>query len=562
MTSGGFQLRSRTLGPLPLINAFLTRLRVDHLLADAVVDDPRSRLAASVVLGVVLRSVIEGRLPLYALSEWAADRDHGLLGLPPPGSGELLNDDRVGRALERLFDADRAQLQTSLVVHAIRRFHIDCSEFHNDSTSITFTGNYTEATGQPRRGQPTARIARGHNKDHRDDLKQLLWTLTVAADGAVPVHYAVDDGNTGDTETHCSTWDLLHRLAGRADFLYVADSKLCTRENMAHIAERGGRFLTVMPRSRKEDGDLRAWIQTRTLDWVLVRHGSARDGRSDDYLMAEAPWPSSDGHRVVWVLSTAKARRDAEVRQSRIVQASTRLEELRERLVGPKARIRTKAGADEKVRAILAETGAADWLSVTLEESAEPRYRQSGPGRPGTATTYRRNDRVRVVLTWQVREEQVAYEARSDGMFPLITNCRDLDLGQLLDRYKYQPRLERRHEQLKSGLQVAPMWLKNIDRIEAFLFLDFIALLVRALIEREVRRRMKDEDIAALPIYPEDRHCSAPTAERILTIFSAVQRHELVDGGQVVQTFEPELTVTQRRVLRLLDLSPAIYRSS
>src|ERR1700726_4923518 len=111
MTSGGFQLRSRTLGPLPLINAFLTRLRVDHLLADAVRDDPRSRLAASVVLGVVLRSVIEERLPLYALSEWAADRDHRLLGLPPPGGGELLNDDRVGRALERLFDADRAQLQ-------------------------------------------------------------------------------------------------------------------------------------------------------------------------------------------------------------------------------------------------------------------------------------------------------------------------------------------------------------------------------------------------------------------------------------------------------------------
>jgi hypothetical protein len=111
----------------------------------------------------------------------------------------------------------------------------------------------------------------------------------VAADGAVPVHYAVDDGNTADTETHRSTWDLLHRLAGRADFLYVADFKLCTRENMAHIAERGGRFLTVMPRTRKEDADLRAWIQTRTVDWVMVRHGSARDGRSDDYLMAEAP---------------------------------------------------------------------------------------------------------------------------------------------------------------------------------------------------------------------------------------------------------------------------------
>ncbi|EQD67272.1 Transposase-like protein, partial [mine drainage metagenome] len=130
------------------------------------------------------------------------------------------------------------------------------------------------------------------------------------------------------------------------------------------------------------------------------------------------------------------------------------------------------------------------------------------------------------------------------------------------DRYKYQPRLERRHEQLKSGLRVTPMWLKNVDRIEAFLFLDFVALLVRALLEREVRRRMKDADLATLPIYPEDRDCPAPTAERILTLFASIQRHELIDArGRVIQTFEPDLTPNQRRLLRLLGLSPAIYTS-
>jgi hypothetical protein len=52
-------------------------------------------------------------------------------------------------------------------------------------------------------------------------------------------------------------------LVGRHDFLYVADSKLCTREQMGHIEGHGGRFITVLPRSRSEDGRLREWISTQ-----------------------------------------------------------------------------------------------------------------------------------------------------------------------------------------------------------------------------------------------------------------------------------------------------------
>ncbi|EQD63668.1 transposase (IS4 family protein), partial [mine drainage metagenome] len=228
MTAPPFQLRSQLVGPLPVINAFLDRLGVERLLEQAIAADPRVRVHPAVPLGVVLRSVIEGRLPLYALGEWVAERDPRLLAREALVSTAWLNDDRVGRALEGLFDADRAQLQTALVVQALRRFAIDCAEFHNDSTSLTFTGVYPTATGAPRRGQPTAAITWGHSKDHRDDLKQLLWILTVSADGAVPVHYRVADGSTEDSTTHRATWDLLCQLAGRTDFLYVADSKLCT----------------------------------------------------------------------------------------------------------------------------------------------------------------------------------------------------------------------------------------------------------------------------------------------------------------------------------------------
>jgi hypothetical protein len=117
--------------------------------------------------------------------EWAAPFDPLLLGLDAEEVA-LFNDDRVGRALDQLFDADRASLLTRLMLGVIGEFGVDCSQLHNDSTSLTLSGAYRSADGYQRAGKPTPAAAHGHNKDHRPDLKQLLWILTVSADGAVP----------------------------------------------------------------------------------------------------------------------------------------------------------------------------------------------------------------------------------------------------------------------------------------------------------------------------------------------------------------------------------------
>jgi hypothetical protein len=125
-------------------------------------------------------------------------------------------------------------------------------------------GEYAQADGRQRGGQATAIAARGHSKDHRPDLKQLVLILIVCADGAVPLAHRLADGNTTDDQTHIETWDGLLALLGHTRFLYVADCKLCTREQMVHIDRRGGRFVTVLPRSRAEDARLREWMTSAT----------------------------------------------------------------------------------------------------------------------------------------------------------------------------------------------------------------------------------------------------------------------------------------------------------
>ncbi len=163
-------------------------------------------------------------------------------------------------------------------------------------------------------------------------------------------------------------------------------------------------------------------------------------------------------------------------------------------------------------------------------------------------------------LTWDRRETEIAYDARTDGLFPLLTNDPDLTAAALLDAYKSkQPLVEKRHDLLKNVEAATPMYLKSISRIEAVLALHFVALLVHALLEREVRRAMARREITELPLYPEDRDCRAPSTDRILETFAPLQRHLLSKADRVVQRFDPELTELQRKLLVLLGISSKVF---
>jgi len=558
-----FTLASRRLGALPLVAYFARRIGLQRLL-DTWVPPDDARLAldpATVLLAVIANLCIEHR-PLYALGEWAAVYEPGLLGLAG-GQAGLLNDDRVGRMLDRLFLADRGSLLTELMTGVLTEFGIDCSRLHNDSTSVSVHGAYQAAGGGEVAGVPTPAITFGHSKDRRPDLKQLVYILTVSADHAVPVIYRLADGNTSDDPTHIPTWDQLVKLTGHAGFLYVADCKLASEEAMRHIDRGGGRFITVLPRSRKEDAAFRAWMQDHQPAWAEAhREPGARLGHPDQvWSTCDAPAPSAEGYRVVWVHDNGKQQRDAATRARRIEKAVAAVEDdLAARVGSPRSRLRTAAAVHAAARDAIAAADATRWVRYAVHETTQESYRQAGPGRPGPGTAYRRIEKKAFRVTCDVDVAQVACDAVSDGCWPLITNDMDMTGAQVLAAYRYQPNLERRHHLLKGIQDAAPIWIKTIPRIEAIFLCHFIALLITALIERQIRTAMKTAGIARLATYPEFRGCAAPTADRIFEIFAHVQRHELRDqAGAPVQIFEPELTPLQLRILELLDIPAAAY---
>jgi len=557
----GLRLESLEVGAAPLVRRLLDRLDLPDLLARHLPPLPGRppALSSATVLGVLLTNLLLARQPLYGLAAWAARRVPEPLGREP-GQTALLNDDRAGRALDHLHRADRASLLTALVLRAVAAFAIDLSEQHQDTTTVTFSGTYANQASAEQAGRPP-RITFGYNKDHRPDLKQLLYSITITADGAVPVHGKLYDGNTSDDQVHRDTWLFLRGIIGHSDFLYVADSKLCSRENMALLAGHQGRFLTVMPRTRSEDGWFRDHLQRHELTWREVHrqpHPRRRDGPDVVSYGLESPQRSAEGYRVLWYRSSQKEEQDRQARAERLRRARRRLEQLR-----PPGRAHAFVSAAQAQTAgqrVLDEEQVGGWLQLGVEEEVEQTYRQTRPGRPGPHTAYQRRESRRYRLRVAEDGEALAREARCDGLFPLMTNDEGLSLEEALGKYKYQPFVEKRHEQLKSVFAVTPVWLKSVARVESLLWLYWVVELVQALLEREVRRQMQQAGQASLALYPEDRASTAPTAELVLAVLEGHRRHRLLDAqGQELRRFHDPVPDAAQEVLALLGVDPTAY---
>ncbi len=554
-------LRSATVGALPILNHFLRRMRLEDFLRAALPpEDRRTKLSPVKALLVLLRNLLLSREPIYGVGEWAARHAPQTLGLLSQDLPRL-NDDGVGRALDRLFMADVPSLVLAVATHVVKEFGVTLDELHNDSTTVTFCGAYTQAaTSQRYLGRPTLAITFGHNKDHRPDLKQLLFILTVTADGGVPLHFRAESGNVTDDQTHRDTWDLLCQLTGRRDFLYVADCKLATSENMAYLHQRQGRFVTILPRTRSEDAAFRQRLAKGQIAWRRLWEKTDEEGEVlDRYSTSDQPTTTVEGYRLVWYHSLRKAEQDAVTRSGRIERALKQLAALKEKLHSPRTRYRQQAKVAAAVATVLEDCGAAEWIATAVQPQTEETFHQDHRGRPGQQTRYVKKVATRFDLSYRIDEVRVAADARSDGIFPLVTNVAEFSELELLQAYKRQPAIEKRFSQLKTDFEVAPVYLKAVHRIQALLCMYFFALLVEALLERQLRQAMQQGQIEALPLYPEGRACHWPTARRVIDLFETVQQHTLEQRGRPTEVMVTDLTRLQRKLLHLISLSAKDY---
>src|SRR3954471_8483944 len=312
------RFQTQIVGALPVITHYFGRLDL------AATIDGLVPWEGDVPLGTLVEVLVANRLlqpkALFRVGQWAetaALTDY--LGL----TADQLNDDRLGRALERLNEhADT--IQAALVLKAIERFELDVTQIHYDLTTVELYGAYEAAQpeGQP---TPTPMPAYGRTKSGRKHVKQVQLGLDVTGDGGVPVGHLPLDGNAGEVTSHLDNLKLLARTLPKGKLLYISDTKLDAPKNLLAIAARKGQFLcggALIPQLQERYLGLRG--ELKPVDYHPESQAKLTPGERDQYKAIEVPEHLSgqvDGkavrldYRMVFVWSESKARQEASTRE-------------------------------------------------------------------------------------------------------------------------------------------------------------------------------------------------------------------------------------------------------
>jgi transposase len=542
------------LGAHPIIEHFVEKMRIREIMSTYMRTDKRMRLDDDKTLTLLIHNILTTPIALYEMEDWLKPLDAERVGLTPRES-TFIQDDRMGRALARFYRSRHKDVFFHLALRAIKIFGLDCTQIHHDTTTVTFAGKYPGWTVQEL-------LTHGKNKDHRPDLKQLVLGLSVTADGAVPISHRVYSGNQTDDRLHPANHKALQKLLQRVDFIYVADCKLATEENLRKISVWNGLFVSVMPRTWSEDPPFREKVKRKEIHWkhILSRKNNRKpDSKMDRYYVAEGDYKTSRGYRLHWIRSTQKAEQDAATRSRQLERA---LEELRSIQTKLNAyNLKTRKQIRQRIESILEEARCKTLIKYEIHATREYKHVYQTKGRPTKDTPKKVTWRQVFSISFGIDRDAVDDEKKVDGVFPLITNLNPEThpAKRVLEIYKFQPFLEKRFSQMKTYHEIAPMYLKNDERVVAYLHMHVMALMVAALIERTLRRAMKRKKLASIPIYPESRPCPAPTIFDVVRLFRSVERYE-VKAGDETMVFPAQLTDTQKQLLQLLEVPFAGYQ--
>ena len=536
---------TEVIGSLPILVDYLDRLKLAEIVNQTVPWE------GDVPLGTLVEVLVLNRLlnpkAMFRIDDWAqASGVAAYYGLKP----NELNDDRLGRALERVATYTDA-VQGPLVVRAVKAFELNVSQIHYDLTSIEFFGAYEQAA-TPEKPTPEAAAEKsapqptyGRSKSGRKHVKQIQAGINVTGDGAVPVAHAAFDGNTAESTTHPDNVRRLKEILPKSELLYIADTKLDTVENLWEIVNAKGKFLCGgafnVPlqqrflKHRKELKPVKYWPKSQENLPPEERDQYQAFELTDRLERTVAGKKQKHAYRVLFVWSESKERQEVQTRERHVAKIRAEFEAIERNLNRYTLKDeQTIVRRLEKAKGMYSEGSLFDYTLA---------------GKQGSYT-----------LRWGQNSKALEEWKKLEGVFVLKTNMstRKLPLGATLAKYREQINVEKRIGNLKGPLAVAPMFLEKPERIAGLLSVLVWALMVMSLMERAVRRKLKGKPLYGL--YPENRPSPAPTGPAILGCFETlcvvIVKHKHTQSRHLA-----EPTAIQMKLLKLLGIPPSTLKA-
>jgi len=472
---------SRPLGGAWLLDALWRRLGVAEALRELL----GARRFATDVERVLFALVCNRALApcsKLAAAEWACE-DVAVPGLV------RMDDDQAYRALDLLVEADaEAKVQESVFFACADLLNLEVDLLFFDTTSTYFEAEPDSAADDGEDQAPFRAL--GHSKDHRPDLPQVVIGLAVTREG-IPVRVWVWPGNTNDQTVITEVKDDLRgwRL-GRC--VWVVDRGFSSDANLRYLTRGGGHWIAG---ERMRDGSPDAQA-------ALARPGRYQRVR-DNLRVKDVRLGAGDAvRRFVVCHNPAEAARDKAERDAQLA----RLEAELQRIETARRKAKTATAKEAHTRA---ECALRDHPTLS-------RYlRQTPTGR------------------LLIDRRKVAAEERLDGKYLLSSSDPDLTGEEIALGYKNLREAERSFRDLKTTLELRPVFHRLEHRIRAHVVVCWLALLLIRIAERA-------------------------TGQSWRRIATELQRLHLVtlqgEAGAIQQTTKP--SDAQRAILAALDIEP------
>ena len=432
--------RARSFGEVWLAWRLWRALRFDEVCAEQM-PDGREAVAWSTMAAVLaIARLCEPSSELHIAEDWYRRTALGdLLGVP----AEQVNEDRCYRALDHLLPHKPA-IEQHLRQRLGELFSLDYELLLYDVTSTYFEG---QALANPQ-------AKRGHSRDHRPDCKQVCIALVVTREG-IPLGYEVFDGNRVDVTTVEEIVGTMEARFGIAGRVWVMDRGMTSAANIAWLQKTGRRYLIGTPKSElkkfaAEIADAR--------DWQTVREGV-------EAKLCQGP----DGNET-FVLVRSQERREKEKAMHQ--RFSERIEQGLERLQRRIARARKpldRGRIERQVGRLFGRNSraAGRFVASVLDEP---------------------NSGAKLRLQWSTRTEWDDWSRHSEGCYVLRSNVNDWTPEALWQMYVQLTEAEAAFRIEKSDLSIRPIWHHKQDRVQAHIFVCFLAYAMWKTLEQWQKR--------------------------------------------------------------------------
>ena len=442
--------------------------------------------AGQVVKAMIINGLGFVSKPLYMFPKYfeTIACEH-LIG--PGVKPEYLNDDKLGRVMDKLFIKGLDTIFFIIAVKAAQKFGVSLSTSHLDSSSIHVHGQYNtslpevifenQKIGNNQELEEIAvkspkeiTITYGYSRDHRPDLKQFIIEMICSGDGDIPIFLKLASGNQADSSCFGQIAAEYHKQL-EVNSLIVADSALYTESNLKMMSDL--QWLCRVPLSIKVAKSLISTIpESEFIDSTIP--GYKLVSKTENYAGIEQRW----------LVVQSQERRESDLRK--LTQKITKAE--------------SKAVLDLKKLSQERFACEADAIKALSKLSTQFKYHQINESKVTPAKSNKKDSlneiSYQISATVCQDESKINTELLSAGRFIIATNVlnsQELSDDSMLREYKAQQSCERGFGFLKDPLFFADsIFLKSPERIESMGMIMGLCLLVYTLAQRQIRNALKE----------------------------------------------------------------------